>query len=198
MNIKILDSWLREYLTTKATPKKIAEAMSLTNVSIERIEPYNNDFIYDVEVTTNRPDLMSVVGLAREAAAVLPQFGIEAVFTEPTIAIPDGKLKEALPITIKSNKDLINRICAVVMNVSVKPSPEIIKKRLETSGIRSLNNLIDVTNYVMRTIGHPTHVFDYDKLKTQTLVVRESRSKEKITTLDNKNTYSPRRRYRGR
>lgn len=186
MNIKILDSWLREYLKTKAAPQKIAEVMSLTSVSIEHIEPYNKDFIYDIEVTTNRPDLMSVVGLAREAAAVLPQSGIEATFISPTLTIPEKEPSEVLPITIKSTESLTKRICAVIMEVKVRPSPKIIQERLETSDIRSLNNIIDVTNYVMRTIGHPTHVFDYDKLKTQTLVIREARKNEKITTLDGK------------
>jgi phenylalanyl-tRNA synthetase beta subunit len=66
MNIKILDSWLREYVKTRATPQKIGEILSLTSVSVERIESHNSDFLYDIEVTTNRPDLMSVVGLARE------------------------------------------------------------------------------------------------------------------------------------
>ena len=62
MNIKILDSWLREYLKTSATPKKIAEKLSLTSVSVERIDKFKNDFVYDIEITTNRPDLMSVIG----------------------------------------------------------------------------------------------------------------------------------------
>ncbi len=186
MNIKILDSWLREYLKTRATPQKFAEVMSLTSVSIEKIEPYKNDFIYDIEVTTNRPDLMSVIGLAREASAVLPQFGIEATFLPPKLKTPSAKIGEVLPITIKSEGTLTKRICAVILEVKVNPSPNLIKERLETSDIRSLNNLIDVTNYVMRTIGHPTHVFDYDKLKTHTLVIREARKNEKITTLDGK------------
>ena len=80
MNIKILDSWLKDYLKTKAKARDIAREMSLTSISIERVEPHKDDFLYDIEVTTNRPDLMSVVGLAREAAAVLPQAGVEATF----------------------------------------------------------------------------------------------------------------------
>lgn len=189
MNIKILDSWLRVYLKTKATPQKLTEVMSLTSVSIEKIEPYNNDFIFDIEVTTNRPDLMSVIGLAKEASAVLPQFGIDATFIPPTLKKPSEKKVAELPIIIKSDKALTKRICAAILEVTVKPSPNFIQERLETSDIRSLNNLIDITNYVMRTVGHPTHVFDYDKLKTQTLVIREARKNEKITTLDGK-TYT--------
>ena len=79
MNIKILDSWLREFLKTKATYKQIANDLSVTSASVERIEEFKDDHLFDIEVTTNRPDLMSVVGLAREAAAILPEFGISEI-----------------------------------------------------------------------------------------------------------------------
>ncbi len=186
MNIKILDSWLREYLKTKASTKTIAGLLSLTSVSVERLEKYGkNDFIYDIEITTNRPDLMSVVGLAREASAVLQQSNIQAEFIPPQNSKPE-KAKEKLPITIKNNPKLVGRIMAVIMDVNLGKSPKYIKDRLEASGIRSINNLIDVTNYVMREIGHPTHVFDYDRLTTKTLIIRESKKGEKLQTLDGK------------
>ena len=186
MNIRILDSWLREYLKTSATPKKIAEKLSLTSVSIERIENYKDDFVYDIEITTNRPDLMSVVGIAQEAAAVLPQSGIDASFVKPTLQLPTVHPKKNPELTITFDKKLVNRITAVIMEVKIKQSPEFVKDRLDASGIRSLNNIIDITNYVMREIGHPTHVFDYDRLENHTLNIRESKKGEKIKTLDEK------------
>jgi phenylalanyl-tRNA synthetase beta subunit len=85
MTIKILDSWLRDYVKTEATAKEIAEKLSLTSVSVERIEKYKEDFIYEIEITTNRPDLMSVVGIARETATVLNHLGIKAQFTTAKI-----------------------------------------------------------------------------------------------------------------
>lgn len=186
MNIKILDSWLREYLKTKAPAKTIADFLSLTSVSVERLEKYaKSDFIYDIEVTTNRPDLMSIVGIAREAATVLPQFNNQAEFMPSQITKPQ-KAKDKLPINIKNNPKLVGRIMAVIMSVDLKQSPQYIKDRLEASGIRSINNLIDVTNYVMREVGHPTHVFDYDRLTTRTLEIRESRKGENLITLDGK------------
>src|SRR5476649_2871261 len=111
MNIKILDSWLREYLKKSTTQKKIAEKLSLTSVSIERIEKYKNDFTYDIEVTTNRPDLMSVVGIARETTTVLKQNGIEAEFMPPLITKPQVPNKQL--IEIKNNPNLVNRLLAV-------------------------------------------------------------------------------------
>ena len=186
MNIKILDSWLREYLKTSATPKKIAEKLSLTSVSVEHIEKYKNDFVYDIEITTNRPDLMSVVGLAQEAATVLPESGIDATFIKSQTTLPDVHPSKSLELHITFDPKLVNRISAVIMEVTIKQSPQYIKDRLDASGIRSLNNVIDITNYVMREIGHPTHVFDYDRLLNHTLNIRESKKGEKITTLDGK------------
>lgn len=185
MNIKILDSWLREYLKTDATPKQIAEKLSLTSVSVERLEKHKKDYIYDIEITTNRPDLMSVMGIAREASAILPQFNIKAEFIPPVRKELKG-IKGETKITIQNNPKLAKRICAVIMEITQKESPQYIKDRLEATGIRSLNNLIDITNYVMRTTGQPTHVFDYDRLTTKKLIIRESKKGEKIKTLDNK------------
>lgn len=186
MNIKILDSWLREYLKSRASSKVIADLLSLTSVSVERLEKYGkNDFVYDIEITTNRPDLMSVVGIAREASTVLQQFDHPAEFIPHKVSKPPEP-KEKLPITIKNNPKLVGRITAVIMSVDLKQSPQYIKDRLEASGIRSINNLIDVTNYVMRETGHPTHVFDYDRLTTETLEIRESEKGESLITLDDK------------
>ncbi len=185
MNIKILDSWLKDFVETKATPEKIGELLSLSSVSVERIEKYDDDFTYDIEVTTNRPDLMSVVGLARETAAVLKQNGIAAEFTPPKTSKPQAPNINL--INVKNDPKLVNRICAVVMEVKVGESPKEIKQRLEASDTRSLNNLIDVTNYVMKTIGHPSHVFDFDRLNTKTLTIQEAKKGEVIKTLDEKN-----------
>lgn len=185
MQIQILDSWLREYVKTEAKATEIAEMLSLTSVSVDRVEKIDSDYLYDIEVTSNRPDLMSVIGLARETAAVLTQFGIKAQFSKPEFKKPSVKSSETT-IDIQNDPKLVNRILGVVMDIEMKASPEHIKKRLESSGIRSLNNIIDVTNYVMREVGHPAHVFDYDRLATQKLIIRESKKGEKVVTLDKK------------
>lgn len=172
-------------MITKAQPKVIAEKLSLASVSVERLEKYKNDFSYDIEVTTNRPDLMSVAGLARECTAILRQNNIDAEYVPPKISVPNtDKITEN--IRIENDPKLSNRICAVVMEVKVKQSPEKVKERLEAAGMRSLNNLIDITNYITRTIGHSSHVFDFDRLNTEKLTITESKPGDKIVTLDNK------------
>lgn len=186
MNIKILDSWLREYVKTAATPKKIAEKLSATSVSVERLEKYKDDFVYDIEVTTNRPEMMSVVGLAKEAATILKQSGFDAAFVAPKLKLPTVHPKNNPELNLKFDSKLVNRLMAVIMEVKISESPEYVKDRIEASGIRSLNSVIDVTNYVMREMGHPTHVFDYDRLSNHTLMIRESKKGEKMKTLDGK------------
>jgi len=186
MNIKILDSWLRDYVKTGATAKEIAEKLSLTSVSVEKVEKYKEDFIYEIEVTTNRPDLMSVVGIARETATVLNHLGIKAQFIPPSLVKPQIAKVNVNLIKIENNPKLVNRICAIVMDVKIKESPTLLKERLETTDIRSLNNLIDITNYVMRSIGHPAHVFDFDRLASKTLTIKEAVRGSRIKTLDDK------------
>ncbi|HXS14827.1 MAG TPA: phenylalanine--tRNA ligase subunit beta [Candidatus Saccharimonadales bacterium] len=186
MDIKILDSHLREQLETNAKPMDIAKALSLSSASIERVEPFGKDWVYSVEVTTNRPDMLSVKGLAREAATVLPQFGYNAKLLPIKLAHPKKDTKDSVEIHVVNNDKLVRRICGIVLDVDKKESPQFVKDSLEAAGIRSLNNLVDITNYVMLEIGHPCHVFDYDRLKNHTLIIRESKKGEKIITLDKK------------
>ena len=183
MNIRITHRWLLEFLDTKATPQEIQKYLSLSGPSIERIEETpGGDFIYDIEITSNRVDTASVIGIAREAATILTRFGIPAKFKPLKVEEPTLETT-ALPIEIQDS-GLCTRVLGVVMdNVSVKPSEDYIVKRLEAAGIRSLNSLVDVTNYIMMEVGHPTHVFDYDRIASHKLIIRHAKDKEKIETL---------------
>lgn len=186
MNIKITHNWLKEYLETDATPEQIQKYLSLCGPSVESVTKTENDYIYDIEVTSNRIDTASVYGIAREAAAILPQYGIRAKLKQLLIPEPK-KVEKSLPLSISDSSHLCRRILAIVIDtVSVKPSPQYMQDRLEAAGIRSLNNLVDVTNYVMTEIGYPTHVFDYDRIKTNTFILRYAKKNEEIITLDNK------------
>lgn len=186
MNILIPHSWLADRLRTTATPEQFATQMSLTSVSIERIEKIGDDSVFDIEVTTNRPDLMSIDGIAREASAVLPQAGFSASYLPHHLPKPSKTVEKNDSLTIMYNNSLVNRIMAVVIDVNLHDTPDLIRERLEKTGIRSINNIVDVTNYIMREVGHPTHAFDYDKLETHTLHIRESKRGERLKTLDGK------------
>jgi len=187
MNIKITHKWLLEFLDTKATPDEMQKMLSLCGPSIEHVEKIGeDDYSYDIEITSNRVDTASVVGIAREAATILTRFGIKSTF-KPPILKSYGSVSSPLPLDIVDDENTCKRILAVVMdNVTIAPSKKYIQDRLEASGIRSLNNVVDITNYVMTEIGHPTHVFDYDRIKTHKFIIRHAKNGEEITTLDGK------------
>jgi len=198
MNILIPDSWLREYLETKATPQQIKEYLSLCGPSVERMHKEDGEVIYDIEVTGNRPDSMSILGIAREAAAILPRFGIAAkLLNDPydmkglTLKTKKVKPFEAKTLTIKTDPMLNPRWTSVVIdNVNVGSSPTWLQKRMEATGIRSLNTVVDVTNYIMRAYGQPVHTFDYDQILPKngvpTMILRASTKGERVITLDGK------------
>ncbi len=141
-----------------------------------------NDFVLDIEVTSNRHDAMSVTGLAREAAAV---FGKTYKPKMPKVTFDK---KPALPLTVEvKDKKQCRRYQAVVVDgVTIGPSPLWLQTRLVAAGLRPINNLVDITNYVLLEYGQPLHVFDYTKITKQKIVVRPAKAGEKITALDNK------------
>lgn len=194
MNILIPDSWLREHLKTKAAPKQIAKDLTLCSQTVEKTTKKGDDFIYDIEITTNRSDCLSVYGIARELGAILPQFNIQAglkkVAADKKI-IPE--VKRGLPLKVKIAKpSLCPRFTALIFDkIVVKPSPKVIQDRLRKSGIRALNNVIDISNYLMLELGQPMHTFDYDKIKKATMILREAKKGEKIVTLDNETRTLP-------
>ncbi|MCX6731938.1 MAG: phenylalanine--tRNA ligase subunit beta [Candidatus Roizmanbacteria bacterium] len=186
MNIKITHNWLLDYLDTDATPVEIQKYLSLCGPSVERIEEVNGEIVYDIEITTNRIDTASVLGIAREAAAILPQFGKKAILKKKELSQPIVS-KTIMPISITDPSGVCRRLLGIVMEVDgVGKSPEYISKRLTAIDMRSLNNIVDVTNYVMTEIGHPTHVFDYDRIETHNLILRHAKKGEEIVTLDEK------------
>ncbi|MBN1169324.1 phenylalanine--tRNA ligase subunit beta [Candidatus Woesebacteria bacterium] len=186
MQILIPDSWLREHLKTKASVADIAKYLSLNGPTVDRVNKVGDESVYDIEITTNRVDAMSVRGIAREAQAILPRFGIKASLTNISTVKPRSPNK-SLPLKVNSNKYLVNRTIGVVLtNIKDWNSPNWMKKRLEAAGMRSLNSIVDITNYVMLEIGHPMHAFDYDKVPNATINIRESKKGEKIVSLENK------------
>ncbi len=195
MNIKITYNWLKEYLDTDADPYELQKYLSLCGPSVETVEKAGDDYVMDIEVTSNRVDSASVFGIAREAQAILPRFGKKAVLKKNPLdglRFPDAGV-DKLPLTITiQDKDIASRVTAVVLSdVTIRPSPESIRERLEHCGIRSINNVVDVTNYLMLEIGQPSHVFDYDTIKDHVLTMRLSTRGEAVTTLDGKKIELP-------
>jgi len=193
MNILISDKWLREHLDTDAKKKDIQKYVSLSGPSVEHIYEYqlsngNKDYLYDIEVTTNRVDSMSIRGIAREAATILNRAGFRAKMKNFPIKKIEKhpNLKLELPEIIYET-DTVKRVLAVVLtNIQHKEAPTEIKDRLAEIEVNSHEALIDITNYVTQELGHPCHAFDYDKIMKSggKIIIKEAQKGKKFVTLD--------------
>lgn len=197
MNLLIPDKWLREYLKTEATPRELKEYLSLCGPSVERVNKVDTETVYDIEVTTNRADTMSIAGISREAQAIVPRFGVAATLENDPYSLKTNRIVKSFvninvkPLSIETNAQLNPRWTSVVIdNIHVKPSPKWLQELLLLAGIRPINVVVDITNYLMRAYGQPAHAFDYDSIKPKkgvpTMILRESKKGEHITTLDGK------------
>lgn len=195
MNIKIPVSWLRDYLKTDIAAKTLAKELTLRGPSVDRIDKKGDDYIWDVEVTTNRIDALSVFGIAREANAILQNLGEKSKLHQveglEQKLEPETKNRLNLDIKIR-NYNLCPRFTTIVLdNVKIQSSPQIVKNRLEALNIRPINNIVDITNYVMLEMGQPMHAFDYDKVLGSKMTLRASTEGESIKTLDGKKRALP-------
>lgn len=167
MNILIPHSWLLEHLETTATPLDIQRELSLAGPSVERIYDREGEPVYDIEITTNRVDSMSVRGVAREAAVILEQSGfpsrLKPLQLSEVSALPN-KSELTLP-KINTNPELCKRVlCVALGNIHRTATPDWMAKRLRQIEINVHDAVIDITNYITHDLGHPCHAFDYDKL----------------------------------
>lgn len=140
-----------------------------------------NDTSVEFEITSNRPDCLSVTGLAREAAAT---YHVPLNLKKPTFQGIDGNIQDALQVEIQNKEKCPRYAAGIVKNVKIAPSPRWMRERLRASGVRPINNLVDITNYVMLEYGQPMHAFDLRYVKDGKIVVRNAKDGETITTLD--------------
>ncbi|MFQ5862544.1 MAG: phenylalanine--tRNA ligase subunit beta [Candidatus Brocadiales bacterium] len=179
-NMKVSYCWLKEYLGDfDLSPQELADALTDVGLVVEELKPLQDDYCLDIEVTSNRPDCLGILGIAREVAAV----------TGSKLRLPevDYKPKKA-PIDFEVQVDdaeLCPRYTArVIRGVKVGPSPSWLRKHLEAVGLRPINNVVDITNYVLRESGQPLHAFDMDKLIGKRIVVRCAVKGEALKTID--------------
>jgi phenylalanyl-tRNA synthetase beta chain len=177
--MKISYSWLKEFIDLELSPAETAEALTRVGLAVEGIEIHKDDHVLDIDLTTNRSDCLSHLGIARELGAITSQ-SLKNSFAKKYRSIYD----ESELVTV-SAPEICSRFTArVIEGVNVGPSPQWLIDRLESLGERSINNIADVTNYVMLELGQPMHAFDRDRLSGGRLIVRRARKGEKLVTLD--------------
>ena len=200
--MKVLVSWLREFVDVPGTPEEIAATMSVRGFAVEGIERLGEDAVLDFEVTGNRPDCMSVIGIAREVATAygLP---LTAGPAAPGPALRDDVNRRPGPATggrgagaaeagpagpdidiAIDNPDLCPRYVGAVADVAAGPSPDWMQARLRAAGIRPISNIVDITNYVLIELGQPMHAFDASLIGGGQIRVRTARAGETLNTLD--------------
>src|ERR1700736_869263 len=188
--MKVLYSWLHDFVAASASPEELASRLGLSGTNIGGIENGAQGAVLDAEVTSNRPDCLSHYGIAREVGAIY-KLPLKQVLPKPSES--SAKTAGAIKVEIRS-PELCGRFTArVIRGVKIQPSPLWLKNRLEGCGVVSINNIVDVSNYVMLELGHPLHTFDYDKIRDHSIVVRGAKPRasnspnttgEKIKTLD--------------
>ncbi len=179
--MKISLEWLSNYLPGPLDASSLGEALTHGGLPVEVIDRVGDDTVMDVEVTSNRGDCLSHLGVAKELAALLDRSFIDVTARPTETARP---AKDAIAVTIDAKELCPHYIARVITGVKIGPSPAWMVRRLEAAGLRAINNIVDITNYVMFELGQPLHAFDLDRVGGAKIVVRTAREGEKLTSLD--------------
>jgi len=179
--MKILLSWLKDYIETDLSAEQIAEILSNLGFPCEGIEKIADDTVIDVEVTSNRGDCLGYIGIARELAAAT---GKELIMPKVELDESEKDVTEFAEVQIDEPESCGRYTARVIEGLKVGPSPDWLRKRLEAIGMRSVSNVVDATNYAMMETGQPPHAFDYDKIAQGKIIVRKARPGERIVSID--------------
>lgn len=171
--------WLKEFVDFRLSPKELAMKLTMAGFEVESVEEKDNDAVFEVNVTPNRPDCLSILGIAREVAALL---NLPLKLPEYEIKGDDEECGVSVEIT---DEDLCHRYAGrAIKGVKIADAPEWMKKRIEKCGMRPVNNIVDVTNYVLLEFGHPLHAFDMDEIGGKKIRVARAHKCGKVATLD--------------
>ncbi|MGE5197051.1 MAG: phenylalanine--tRNA ligase subunit beta [Deltaproteobacteria bacterium] len=180
--MKFTYNWLKDFVDIKLRPEQLAHKLTMAGIEVESVEEVGGDFVFEAEITSNRPDWLSVFGIAREIAAITSS-KLKAQNSKLK-KLPWGKEKPRLEIKIEDKRDCPLYNAKIILGVKVIPSPRWLRERLELVGCHSVNNIVDITNYIMFSWGQPLHAFDFDKLEAGGIIVRRAKPGEKLTLID--------------
>jgi phenylalanyl-tRNA synthetase beta subunit (EC 6.1.1.20) len=176
--MKVLWNWIKEFIELKVSPFEAAESLTMSGIEVESVEKLDEDFLFDINLTANRPDCLSVRGVARELSVIY-----DLPLKEPSYSL-SFVLNKKPKVTIESPTLCPRYSALIIEGVKNTTSPSKVRYRLEACGIRSINAIVDATNYILLETGHPLHAFDLDSLEEKEIIVRCARENETITTLD--------------
>lgn len=175
-------NWVRRYVELPERIEDLSGTLTNIGLAVEGVEAAGDDYLLDLEITTNRPDCMNHIGLAREVAAAL-----DVDLVEPTFEAPEAVHSRKNPwgsIVVDDPEGCPRYVGVFLRGIRVAPSPSWLTTQLEAIGVRPINNVVDVTNYVLWEYGQPLHAFDLDRLRRQQVIIRRALPNEKLVTLD--------------
>lgn len=179
--MKVSMEWLKDYVDLNLSAEELAHKLTMAGIPVENIEQIENDHILELELTPNRGDCLGMMNVAREISAVT---GLPLHFPQAVVEETDEDVNDCIKVSI-ADPDLCRRYSArVIKNIRIAPSPAWLQSRLEKAGVRPINNVVDVTNYVMLETNQPLHAFDYDLVRGQEIIVRRAQAGELLHTLD--------------
>ncbi len=179
--MRVSYQWLKDYLPHLPPPARTAELLTLKSFSVERQERLGSDTVLDVEIFPNRPDALSHEGIARELAVIT---GSELTLSHPPALTAPKLSPRQLALTISAKSAVPRYSALLVEGITIAPSPSWMQERLAAVGVRPVNNVVDITNYIMLECGQPLHAFDYEKIEGRVFKIREAKEGEKLITLD--------------
>jgi phenylalanyl-tRNA synthetase beta chain len=185
--MKFTFNWLKEFVNLSLTPPELAKTLTMAGLEVEAVAPIREpqsgqeDWLFEVGVTPNRGDCMGIAGIAREVAALT---GASMKTLPLSAAAKDSNVQKRISISIDDPQLCPRYSARIVDDITIAPSPTWLQHRLESCGIRAINNVVDITNYVMLETGQPLHAFDLERLKHKTIIVRAAGAATKFTTLD--------------
>ncbi|MDP2942751.1 MAG: phenylalanine--tRNA ligase beta subunit-related protein, partial [Candidatus Omnitrophota bacterium] len=177
--MRVSYNWLKEYINFKLSPNELAERLTMAGLEIKSVDQKGGDYIFDAEITSNRPDWLSVYGVAREIRAIT---GSKLKSVDVKLPKKSTSLKPL--ITIEDKKGCLRYAGRIIDGVEVGLSPKWLIEKIEGAGVRPVNNVVDITNFCIMELGQPLHAFDYDKLDGGKIIVRKARKGEEIITID--------------
>lgn len=183
--MKLSYTWLKDYIDLKVTPEKLADILTTIGLEVKNIEKVEKDSIFEIEVTPNRPDCLSIIGIARELRAATGKI-LECPKTKLESKTPKALSKDARSSEISiEDKTLCTRYTArLITDVKIGASPKWLCDRLSAMGLRPVNNIVDITNFCLLEMGQPMHAFDFDKISGGKIIVRSAKDGESIVTID--------------
>src|SRR5258708_26582736 len=178
--MRISPNWLRQFVDVKISDTQLAEDLTLAGIAVESVHEVEGETIFEMDITTNRPDAMCHYGVARECSAIY-----DLPLRPLAVKLPKERpAAKSFPVEIHDAKGCLRFTARVVRGVKIGPSPARILERLKIEEQNGISNAVDASNFTLMSMGHPTHAYDLDQLERDTLIVRRAPAAETLKTLD--------------